>query len=245
MRVRTAEEVEAAEKQALQERYDVHLRQSDEETEWLYNDGYARRERHYQRLLKKIDKQDDSQSILKLAEAFSALKDYRDSQKLASYYKKCAEDALKKEKQKMERREKRIENIGSIIGIVFGGIIIMAFLVNMLVKPAFYYLKAERLLEEGHAAEAACYYLRADTFSNSESRYKKIIRNGKKDENLYATNKHIVELTIDGTVEIYHIWETNCDCGRERINNVKYIEYDEDDDYIYVVRSSGKKVKID
>lgn len=164
-RVKQAENAEAAAKTDVQERYEAHLKQADQQAEALYNAGVARREAYYQELLGTAKQSSDIAELTNTAKKFDQLGDYQDSRNLAEHCRKrAAEEQAKldaeKERQRVlaAKREKERKTRNTRLGILAGiaAVVVIAVIVvmNTVVIPGQNYAKAEALLAAGEYEEA-------------------------------------------------------------------------------------------
>ena len=164
-RVKQAEAAEAAAKTDVQERYEAHLKQADQQAEALYNAGVARREAYYQELLGTAKQSSDIAELTNTAKKFDQLGDYQDSRNLAEHCRKrAAEEQAKldaeKERQRVlaakreKERKARNTRLGILAGIAAVVVIAVIVVMNTVVIPGQNYAKAEALLAEGKYAEA-------------------------------------------------------------------------------------------
>jgi len=107
-RVKQAEAAEATAKKDVQERYETHLKQADEQAQALYQDGLSRREQDYRKLLQTAKASADVAALTETAKKFDALGDYQDSRNLAEHCRRRIAD-LTAEAQRLEAEQKAAE----------------------------------------------------------------------------------------------------------------------------------------
>ena len=159
-RVKQAENAEATAKTDVQERYEAHLKQADQQAEALYNAGVARREAYYQELLGTAKQSSDIAELTNTAKKFDQLGDYQDSRNLAEHCRKrAAEEQAKldaeKERQRVlaakreKERKARNTRLGILAGIAAVVVIVVIVVMTTVAIPAKDYKNAEQMLIAG------------------------------------------------------------------------------------------------
>ena len=180
-RVKQAEAAEAAAKTDVQERYEAHLKQADARAEELYNQGLARREKHYQELLQIAKTSSSVTELTATAKKFYQLGDFQDSKNLAEHCRKrAAEEQAKldaeaerqrliqeKQKQARQKKTKKIATISAILAMV---VIAAVFVITRIVIPSNHYNQAAALLESGRYEEAVAAFEAMDGYKDSAER---------------------------------------------------------------------------
>ena len=177
-RVKQAEAAEAAAKTDVQERYEAHLKQADEQAGKIYNDGLARREQHYQGWLTNAKSETNPETLEKIASKFDSLGDYKDSKNLAEHCRKrAAEEQAKldaekerqrvaKEKQEKARKAKN-KKIAITSAVVAAVIIVAVIIITHVIIPSNNYTQAVALMDNGQYEEAIAAFEVLDGYRDS------------------------------------------------------------------------------
>ena len=183
-RVKQAENAEAAAKTDVQERYEAHLKQADQQAEALYNAGLARREAYYQELLGTAKQSSDIAELTNTAKKFDQLGDYQDSRNLAEHCRKRVTEEQEKinaererqrrilEQQQMAKKaaDKRNAIISAVVAVL---VIAVVVVITTVVIPADNYRKAEALLVAGDYEGAINAFTEMDGYKDSEEYVRK------------------------------------------------------------------------
>lgn len=177
-RIKKAEADETAAKKELQERYAQHLTQADKKAEALYNEGLAKREEHYQSLLKIAKTSADVAELKETEKAFVKLGNYQDSKNLAEHCRKRAADEqakldaeaeqqrLLKEKEAAEKKAKN-KKIAIVSAVVAAIIFAVVIVVTQVIIPSNHYTQAVALMDNGQYEEAISAFEALDGYKDS------------------------------------------------------------------------------
>ena len=183
-RVKKAEDAEAAAKQAVQSRYEAHLKQADKQAERLYNEGISHREKYYRELLQIAKTSSDVHELTETAKKFEKLGDFQDSKNLAVHcQKRAAEEQamldaeaerqrLLEEKQQKEEIQKTKKCIVVLLAVA-AAVIAITVLFSTVIVPAKQYNEAIGLMGTGNYEGARTIFESLGNYKDSPSNFNK------------------------------------------------------------------------